>query len=260
AYVGTGIALYDVLATLTPGRRPMPFHRHLSKSQMEAKFPDLAHDAAVGAVQYWDASVDDARLVATLVRTAASYGAHAASRTQVVSLTQGATGAVNGAVVVDLETGREITVRARAVINATGVWTEETEALAGSEGGLRVLASKGVHLVVPRERIRGNAGLILQTEKSVLFVIPWSRYWIIGTTDTPWDLDPTHPVATSADIDYVLEHANAVLAHPLTREDVIGTYAGLRPLLQPGTKEGTSSAKVSREHTVASPTPGLTVI
>lgn len=260
AYVGAGIAMYDVLATLTRGRRPMPFHRHLSKNQMEAKFPDLAHDAAVGAVQYWDASVDDARLVATLIRTAASYGAHAASRTQVVSLTQGATGAVNGAVVVDLETGKEITVRARAVINATGVWTEETEALAGSEGGLRVLASKGVHLVVPRERIRGHAGLILQTEKSVLFVIPWSRYWIIGTTDTPWNLDPTHPVATSADIDYVLDHANAVLAHPLTRDDIIGTYAGLRPLLQPGTKAGTSSAKVSREHTVASPTPGLTVI
>lgn len=260
AYVGAGIAMYDVLATLTAGRRPMPFHRHLSRSQMEAKFPDLAHDAAVGAVQYWDASVDDARLVATLIRTAASYGAHAASRTQVVDLTQGATGAVNGAVVMDLETGKEITVRARSVINATGVWTEDTEALAGSEGGLRVLASKGVHLVVPRERIRGHAGLILQTEKSVLFVIPWSRYWIIGTTDTPWNLDPTHPVATSADIDYVLDHANAVLAHPLTREDIIGTYAGLRPLLQPGTKAGTSSAKVSREHTVASPTPGLTVI
>jgi glycerol-3-phosphate dehydrogenase len=94
----------------------------------------------------------------------------------------------------------------------------------------------------------------------VLFVIPWSRYWIIGTTDTHWSLDPTHPVATSTDIDYVLDHANAVLAHPLTREDVIGTYAGLRPLLQPGTKAGTSSAKVSREHTVASPTPGLTVV
>lgn len=260
AYVGAGIALYDILATLTPGRRPMPFHRHLSKARMEAKFPDLAHDAAVGAVQYWDASVDDARLVATLVRTAVSYGAHAASRTQVVSLTQGSTGAVNGAVVVDLETGREITVRARSVINATGVWTEDTEALAGSEGGLRVLASKGVHIVVPRERIRGHVGLILQTEKSVLFVIPWSRYWIIGTTDTPWDLDPTHPVPTSADIDYVLDHANAVLAHPLTRDDIIGTYAGLRPLLQPGTKAGTSSAKVSREHTVASPTPGLTVV
>src|SRR5690606_29325263 len=238
----------------------MPLHRHLSRSRMEKKFPDLAHDAAVGAVQYWDASVDDARLVATLVRTAASYGAHAASRTQVVSLTKGSTGAVNGAVLMDLETGKEITVRARSVINATGVWTEDTEALAGSEGGLRVLASKGIHIVVPRERIKGQVGLILQTEKSVLFVIPWSRYWVIGTTDTPWEQELQHPVATSADIDYVLEHANAVLADPLTKDDIIGTWAGLRPLLQPGTKEGTSSAKVSREHTTASPTPGLTVI
>ena len=113
---------------------------------------------------------------------------------------------------------------------------------------------------MPRSRIAGDTGLILQTEKSVLFIIPWSRYWVIGTTDTPWEQELTHPVATSADIDYVIEHANAVLARPLTRDDVIGTWAGLRPLLQPGTKEGTSSAKVSREHTVASPTPGLTVI
>ncbi|MEG3616026.1 glycerol-3-phosphate dehydrogenase/oxidase [Isoptericola haloaureus] len=260
AYVGAGIALYDTLASVAPGKRAMPLHRHLTRRQISRKFPDLAHEAAIGAVQYWDASVDDSRLVATLVRTAVDYGAHAATRTQVVELTKSATGTVNGAVVVDLETGREITVRARHVINATGVWTEDTEALAGDEGGLHVLASKGIHIVVPRERIKGQVGLILQTEKSVLFIIPWSRYWIIGTTDTPWELDPVHPVATAADIDYVLDHANAVLAHPLTREDVIGTYAGLRPLLQPGTKEGTSSAKVSREHTVASPAPGLTVI
>ncbi|BDZ41333.1 FAD-dependent oxidoreductase [Paraoerskovia sediminicola] len=260
AYVGTGIALYDTLASLAPGKRALPLHRHLTRAQIARKFPDLAHDAAIGAVQYWDASVDDARLVTSIVRTATSYGAHAASRTQVVELTKGPTGAVNGAVLVDLESGREITVRARAVINATGVWTEDTEALAGDEGGLKVLASKGIHIVVPRERIKGRVGLILQTEKSVLFVIPWSRYWVIGTTDTPWEQELTHPVATSADIDYVLEHANAVLAKPLTRDDVIGTWAGLRPLLQPGTKEGTGSAKVSREHTVASPTTGLTVI
>ncbi|GAA4724868.1 glycerol-3-phosphate dehydrogenase/oxidase [Isoptericola chiayiensis] len=260
AYVGAGIALYDTLASVAPGKRAMPLHRHLSRRQIARKFPDLAHEAAIGAVQYWDASVDDSRLVATLVRTAVDYGAHAAPRTQVVELTKSATGAVNGAVVVDLETGREITVRARHVINATGVWTEDTEALAGDEGGLKVLASKGIHIVVPRERIKGKVGLILQTEKSVLFIIPWSRYWIIGTTDTPWEQDLVHPVATAADIDYVLDHANAVLAHPLSRDDVIGTYAGLRPLLQPGTKEGTSSAKVSREHTVASPAPGLTVI
>jgi len=260
AYVGAGVALYDTLASVNGGKRALPIHRHLSRKGMERLFPDLRHDAAIGAVRYWDASVDDARLVETLVRTAVSYGAHAASRTQVVDLHTTTGGAVTGAELVDLETGEHFTVRARAVINATGVWTEATESLAGAEGGLRVLASKGVHIVVPRERISGDVGLILQTEKSVLFIIPWSRYWVIGTTDTPWEQELTHPVATSADIDYVIEHANAVLSRPITREDVIGTWAGLRPLLQPGTKEGTSSAKVSREHTVASPTPGLTVI
>jgi glycerol-3-phosphate dehydrogenase len=260
AYVGAGVALYDTLATASGRRRALPLHRHLSRTGMLRRFPDLRHDAAVGAVQYWDASVDDARLVLTLVRTAAAYGALAASRTQLVDLTKDATGAVDGAVVVDLETGREHRIRARAVINSTGVWTEQTEVLSGADGGLRVLASKGIHIVVPRDRIRGEVGLILQTEKSVLFIIPWSRYWLIGTTDTPWEQELAHPVATSADIDYVLEHANTVLARPLTREDIIGTWAGLRPLLQPGTKAGTSSAKISREHTTASPVPGLTVI
>ncbi|NKY38348.1 glycerol-3-phosphate dehydrogenase/oxidase [Cellulomonas septica] len=260
AYVGAGVLLYDTLATVNGSKRAMPMHQHLSRKGMERLFPDLRHDAAVGAVRYWDASVDDARLVETLVRTAVSYGAHAASRTQVLDLHTTTGGAVTGAELVDLETGEHLDVRARAVINATGVWTEETESLAGTEGGLRVLASKGIHIVVPRSRIAGNTGLILQTEKSVLFIIPWSRYWVIGTTDTPWEQDLVHPVATSADIDYVIEHANAVLSRPISRDDVIGTWAGLRPLLQPHVKEGTSSAKVSREHTVASPTPGLTVI
>jgi len=260
AYVGAGVALYDTLASVNGAKRALPIHRHLTRKGMERLFPDLRHDAAIGAVRYWDAAVDDARLVETLVRTAVSYGARAASRTQVQGLQTTTGGAVTGAEVVDLETGERIDVRARHVINATGVWTEQTESLAGSEGGLRVLASKGVHIVVPRSRIAGEVGLILQTEKSVLFIIPWSRYWVIGTTDTPWVQELTHPVATSADIDYVLEHANAVLSRPLTRDDIIGTWAGLRPLLQPQVKAGTTSAKVSREHTVASPAPGFTVI
>jgi glycerol-3-phosphate dehydrogenase len=260
AYVGAGVALYDTLASVYGTKRALPMHRHLTRKGMERLFPDLRHDAAIGAVRYWDASVDDARLTSTIIRTAVSYGAHAASRTQVVGLQTTSGGAVTGAELADLETGDRIDVRARHVINATGVWTEETEQLAKTEGGLRVLASKGIHIVVPRSRIAGDTGLILQTEKSVLFIIPWSRYWVIGTTDTPWEQDLVHPVATSTDIDYVIEHANEVLSRPITREDVIGTWAGLRPLLQPGTKAGTSSAKVSREHTVASPTPGLTVI
>jgi glycerol-3-phosphate dehydrogenase len=260
AYYGAGVSLYDALANLMPGRRALPIHKHRTRKGLEQAFPDLRHETAIGAVQYYDATVDDARLVAMLVRTAVTYGAHAASRTQVVEITKDETGRANGAVLMDLETGTRITARARHIINCTGVWTEDVEDLADTSGGLNVLASKGIHLIIPRDRIQGTSGLFIQTEKSVLFFIPWSRYWILGTTDTPWELDRHNPVATAADIDYVLDHANDVLKKTLTRDDVIGWYAGLRPLLQPGTKEGTSSAKVSREHTVASPIPGLTVI
>ncbi len=260
AYYGAGVTLYDALANIMPGRRALPIHRHRSRKGLKRKFPDLKHDTAIGAVEYYDATVDDARLVATLVRTAVTYGAQAANRTQVVEITKDAQGRADGAVLIDLESDRRIVCKARNIINCTGVWTDDVEALAHTDGGLNVLASKGIHIIVPRERLSGTSGVLLQTEKSVLFFVPWSRYWIIGTTDTTWDLDRQHPVATAADIDYVLEHANEVLTTDLTRDDVVGWYAGLRPLLQPGTKEGTSSAKVSREHTVASPIPGLTVI
>ena len=260
AFVGAGILLYDLLASVRTGKRALPFHRHLSRAALTRTFPDLAKTAAVGAIEYWDANVDDARFVLTVLRTAVERGAHAASRTQVVELTRNAAGAVDGAVLIDLETGASFPVKAKTVISSTGVWTEESQALAGEDGGLRVLASKGIHIVVPRDRINGEAGLILQTSKSVLFVIPWSRYWVIGTTDTPWSEDLMNPVATATDIDYVIAEANKVLAYPISHADVVGTWAGLRPLLQPGTKAGTQSAKVSREHTVASPVAGLVSI
>ncbi|WP_022925687.1 glycerol-3-phosphate dehydrogenase/oxidase [Serinicoccus marinus] len=260
AYYGAGVTLYDLLANIMPGRRALPIHQHTTRSGLSKQFPDLRHDTAIGAVKYYDATVDDARLVSTLVRTAHTYGAHAASRTEVVRIVKDEHGTAIGAELADLETGERFEARARHIINCTGVWTDDVSDLADTDGGLNVLASKGIHLVIPRERIQGTSGLFLQTEKSVLFFIPWSRYWILGTTDTPWELDRQNPVATAADIDYVLDHANAVLKTTLTRDDVVGWYAGLRPLLQPGTKEGTDSAKVSREHTVASPVPGLTVI
>jgi glycerol-3-phosphate dehydrogenase len=256
-FVGAGILLYDLLAAVRTGKRALPFHRHLSRKALDKSFPDFAKNAAVGAIEYWDANVDDARFVLTVMRTAVQRGAHAAARTQVVELTKNSAGAVDGAMLMDLETGATFPVKARSVISSTGVWTEETQSLADNDGGLRVLASKGIHIVVPRDRIDGEAGLILQTSKSVLFVIPWSRYWVIGTTDTPWTEDLVNPVATATDIDYVIAEANKVLARPISRADVVGTWAGLRPLLQPGTKTGTQSAKVSREHTVASSVPGL---
>ncbi|HKN43024.1 MAG TPA: glycerol-3-phosphate dehydrogenase C-terminal domain-containing protein, partial [Propionibacteriaceae bacterium] len=127
----------------------------------------------------------------------------------------------------------------------------------GGQGQFQVRASKGIHLVVPRNRINSMTGLITRTEKSLLFIIPWGSHWIIGTTDTDWQLDRAHPAASQADIDYLLGHANPLLADPLTRDDVIGVYAGLRPLLA---GESDSTSKLSREHAVASPVRGLVMI
>ena len=254
-YAGSGVALYDALSRLS-GRSGLPLHKHLTRRGARRLVPALRKDALVGALHYYDAQVDDARHTMFLARTAAAYGAKVASRARVVELLREGE-RVTGAVVDDLESGETITVRARQVVNATGVWTDETQSLGGQRGAFRVRASKGVHLVVPKDRIRSETGLILRTETSVLFVIPWGRHWIIGTTDTDWELDKAHPAASEADIDYLLDHVNAVLETPLTRDDVEGVYAGLRPLLE-GESEATS--KLSREHAVGHPAPGLVVI
>ena len=184
------------------------------------------------------------------------YGAQVTSRTQVTGLLREGE-RVTGVRAVDLETGSELLIRAQQVVNATGVWTDEIQAMVGGRGSINVRASKGVHLVVPRDRIQSHTGIILRTSLSVLFVIPWGRHWIIGTTDTDWALSKAHPAASKADIDYVLSQINRVLAVPLTHDDVEGVYAGLRPLLA---GESESTSKLSREHTVAHPVPGLVMI
>ncbi len=255
-YAGAGVALYDAMSKASGYGAGVPLHRHLTRRGARAIAPSLRKDALVGALQYYDAQVDDARHTMFLSRTAAAYGAHVATRARVMSLVKEG-GRVVGAEVRDLESGRTITVRARQVVNATGVWTDETQAFAGERGQFHVRASKGVHLVVPRDRIRSESGLILRTEKSVLFVIPWGRHWIIGTTDTDWSLSKDHPAASRSDIDYLLEHVNKVLVEPLTHDDVEGVYAGLRPLLH-GEDEATS--KLSREHAVGHAAPGLIVV
>jgi glycerol-3-phosphate dehydrogenase len=256
AYVGAGVALYDTLGLASGMTRGVPGHRHLSRRRALRLAPALKRAAFTGAVQYWDAQVDDARYVMTMLRTAAAYGAYVAPRVQVVGfLREGER--VTGVRVCDLETGSELEVRARQVVNATGVWTDDIQELVGGRGQIHVRASKGIHLVVPRDRIHSFTGIILRTEKSVLFVIPWGRHWIIGTTDTEWTLGKAHPAASRVDIDYLLDHVNAVLSVPLTRDDVEGVYAGLRPLLS---GESDETSKLSREHVVAHPVPGLVMI
>ncbi len=253
AYVGAGVLLYDLLAAT--GDNPLPRHRHLTKRQALRLAPALAPDALVGAIRYWDAKVDDARHTMFLARTARRYGAALAPSTRVHDLVHDG-GRVVGVRARDLEGGRELVVRGRQVVNATGAWTDKIQDMAG-RGRIKVRASKGIHLVVPRDRIHADTGLILRTEKSVLFVIPWGRHWIVGTTDTDWNLDLAHPAASRSDIDYLLEHVNTVLASPLRHEDIEGVYAGLRPLLA-GESEATS--QLSREHAISQPVPGLITV
>lgn len=263
AYSAVGVGMYDAIAQFAhPGS--LPIQQHHTREGSLTLAPSLRPESLCGSIVYHDARVDDARLVVNLVRTAARYGALAANYTRVVELGKNAAGRVDSAVLVDEQTDKRIRVKARAVINATGVWTEATQSLAGTGGGLKVQASKGIHIVVPKDRIKSEVGIFVRTEKSVLFIIPWKRYWIIGTTDTAY---PEHRSfwdarATAQDIDYVLEHANEVLASKLTRDDVIATFAGVRPLLQPGTLNPSevASTKVSREHTVTEAAPGLIVI
>ncbi len=256
AYVGAGLRLYDTLGFSLGQVRGLPAHQQLTRHAALELAPALKRSAVHGAIRYWDAQVDDARFVINVLRTAASYGAMVASRTQVTGfLREGER--VTGVRAVDLETGAELEIRAQQVVNATGVWTDDIQALVGGRGVINVRASKGVHLVVPRDRIHSGTGIIVRTLASVLFVIPWGRHWIIGTTDTDWSLDKAHPAASRSDIDYVLAQVNRVLRVPLTHDDVEGVYAGLRPLLS-GESEETS--KLSREHTVAHPVPGLVMI
>jgi glycerol-3-phosphate dehydrogenase len=251
-YTAAGLFLYDSMG----GARSVPGQKHLTKAGALRMVPALRRSALVGAIRYYDAQADDARHTMTVARTAAHYGAVVRTSTQVVGVLREAD-RISGVRVRDVEDGRETEVRANVVINCTGVWTDELQRLAGVRGRFKVRASKGVHIVVPRDRIVSESGIILRTEKSVLFVIPWRNHWIVGTTDTDWNLDLAHPSATKKDIDYILEHVNAALATPLTHADIEGVYAGLRPLLAGESEE---SSKLSREHAVARVAPGLVAI
>ncbi|GAA1169198.1 glycerol-3-phosphate dehydrogenase [Nesterenkonia xinjiangensis] len=275
AFIGSGVSLYDAMSMRPGEKRPVPFHRHLSRTRLRQRFAGLDHEKFIGALEYYDAQVDDARLVMTLARSAHSLGAQIATRTEVIEYLRAEApdvddadqaaaedAPVQGVTVRDKETGRRLEIHARETILAAGVWTGRQQEAADVPSGLKVLASKGIHITVPKDRIAADdhVGVITQTEKSVLFIIPMGNYWSIGTTDTAWHEDVDTPAPTSEDIDYVLEHANAVLEADLSREDVIGSWAGLRPLLQPMETDESKSSKVSREHTVMQLSPGLSAV
>jgi glycerol-3-phosphate dehydrogenase len=269
-YLAAGLLLYDTMG----GRRAVPRARQLSRAQLLAAAPALRSDALIGGVRFYDAQEDDARTVAVLARTAAGFGAALATNVRMERLLRASAAApaevtdplgpaeitasggpaakarVIGVAARDTLNGTDLTIRARHVVLATGAWTGTEE--------LSVRPSKGVHITVPRSRIAMESGLLMRTEKSVLFVIPWGEHWLIGDTDTEWRHDPAHPAANRTDIEYLLGKVNGILRDPLREEDVEGVFAGLRPLV--ASSPAADTTKLSREHTISSPAPGLSVI
>lgn len=248
-----GLWLYDRLA----GKRNIMHHRRLSRKQVLELAPGLVPTGLKEGFMYYDAQTNDARLTITLLHTAARLGAVIANYTEVQDFLC-ENGRVTGAQLCDHLGQQEITVRARYLVNATGIYSEQVESLIEAEPQVRIEPSKGVHLVFAREKLQvGQAAIVLPEtdDKRILFIVPWEARVIFGTTDTgSGDLD--HPTATHEDVSYLLKHLKRYLTVDLHREDILSVYAGYRPLVLPH-KARHSSARLSRTHAVLESPSGL---
>ena len=251
-YVGAGLMLYDLLRGKL---RAVPWHKHISFGEMRNEARSLNPEIVTGGLVYYDAQVDDARHTVMVARTAMDHGAHivtGATVTQITRTPERVTGAV---VRVD---GHSFNVKSKVVIAAAGIWNEELYQQFGIKPGYKIKMSKGVHIILPKDAIDAKTGIIIKTALSVLFIIPWGNEWLLGTTDTDYTGDREYPLADSVDIDYILNEANKVLLPKIRREQIISTYAGLRPLVSPA--KDSSTTKISREHTVDHPLKGFVSI
>ncbi len=250
-YVGAGLALYDALRGF---QRALPWHKHIGQKQINEIAPSLRPDLIMGAIKYFDAQVDDARHTMSIARTAARHGAVIATRVSAESLLREGKRVV-GVKAKDLVTGKTINISATATVMCAGIWSDELHAKFDLVPGYGVTMSKGVHIVLPGSAIKSNAGIILKTPVSVLFLIPWADKWIVGTTDTPYTGDRAEPFASREDVQYILDQANRVLTPKLDATEIIGVYAGLRPLV--ANNKNSATTKLSREHTVDRPAAGF---
>lgn len=236
----TALWLYDLTGGWRIGKR----HRRLTKDAALAHMPTLRADKLVAALLYYDARADDARLTLALARSAAARGAAVVTYAAVTDFRREGS-RVSGAV---LENGTE--VRARTVVNATGVWADELQRLDGSGTAVRIRPAKGVHITVPAQKVQCDVAVVLPVpgDRRSIFAIPWDDLVYLGTTDTDYDGPIDAPVCTAEDIEYILRAVNAVSTTTLTADDVVGTWAGLRPLV--AGEANTRTADMSRRHTV----------
>jgi glycerol-3-phosphate dehydrogenase len=254
-YIGAGVALYDAM-TLT--RRGVPHHRHFSRRGALREAPSLDPSVVLGGIRYYDVRIDDARHTMTLARTASRLGAHVLTRARVVDFPREGD-RVAGVVVEDAFTGARHEIAARVVISAAGIWSAELQQLAGANT-FRVRPAKGVHVILPKQALDSRTGLFARAEDSVIIIRKWWDYWMLGTTDTRYDGDLAAPRAEEHEIDYLLRNINRYLRRKIGRDEIVGTYAGLRPLLAPAADDPDATSALLRDHSVISGPDGLITI
>jgi glycerol-3-phosphate dehydrogenase len=261
--LGLGLTTYDVFALASLAGRGGATRRHekVSAAEAIALAPALEDSGLAYSYLYGDCATDDARLVLAVVQAARRYGALTVTHAEVVGLTHD-NGRVSGATVLDRFTGETVAIRARHVVNATGVWVDQLQGFEEPGRTAVVQPSKGVHVVVPRERLPLLQASVLLPSKQgdgrSMFAIPWGRQTILGTTDTPYDGHLDGLSLTQEDLDYVLASGNAVFKRDLVQDDVLGAWAGVRPLIK---QEGQDSmSDLSRRHTLVEGTGGLLTI
>jgi glycerol-3-phosphate dehydrogenase len=251
AFYQAGMTLYDVLGA----RRDGGWHRHLSVGQTVAMAPAIRRERLRGGLLFHDGVEDDARYTLAVARSAREDGATIVTRVRADALIEDG-GRVVGVRARDTLADADLEIRARVVIDATGVWgADPASPLSG--GTTRLLPSRGAHLVVPRSRIPSEVGLTIRVPGKVVFLVPWPHYWLVGTTDAPYAGAIDRPTAGDDEVDELLAAVNHVLDVGLTRDDVVGTYAGLRPLIAPSSGDAASTVTASREHRVVAEPNGL---
>ncbi len=260
-FYGVGLKMYDALA----GAAGLGATEFLSRGQTLACLPTARPEGLKGGVKYWDGQFDDARLALALARTAAARGALVVNYCRVTSLLHSG-GKLTGLSCRDTETGRDYTVRATCVVNATGVWVDElrrqdAEAL-GRQVKPLVAPSQGVHAVVDREFLPGSHALMVPktADGRVLFGVPWMGKLILGTTDTPRGDLPKEPRPFREELEFILSEAGRYLVRAPRAQDVRSLWVGLRPLVKPMGEDGESTKSLSREHTVLVSRSGLVTV
>ncbi len=255
-FYGIGLKVYDLLA----GKYGFGKSHILSREETLERLPTIQQEGLRGGVIYHDGQFDDTRLLMHLIATAADHGATVLNYAAAVELLKGEDGFVNGVIVEDRESGERFQVAARVVVNATGIFTDETRRMAEPKSQSMVSPSQGIHLVFEASFLRAGAAIMVPhtSDGRVMFAIPWHEHTVVGTTDTPIDAPSYEPHALEEEIAFVLETAARYLSRPPKREDILSIYVGIRPLVKVAGHSKTSS--LSRDHTIHIDDSGLLTI